>query len=145
MYIPLPPGVGAKQLDISITSTQLTVGIKGNPPYLNVRIATVSAPPTATPQHPLEATVKPAESFWTVDDGQLHIQLTKAIQVRTHVSATVCSEINLVCLPQAQSWAAALQGHQLDQAALETERQRLMLERFQAEVLGAQLSHFMLL
>ena len=37
MYIETPPGVRAKHLDIKIMPTQLTIGIKGNPPFINVR------------------------------------------------------------------------------------------------------------
>ncbi len=37
--------------------------------------------PTTPTQHTLAGSVKKAESFWTVDEGQLHIQLTKAVQV----------------------------------------------------------------
>ena len=38
-YIQTPPGVRAKMLDVSITPSQLTVGLKGNPPFINVRRA----------------------------------------------------------------------------------------------------------
>ena len=33
----MPEGVGAKQLDVRITRQHLSVGIKGLPPYLDVR------------------------------------------------------------------------------------------------------------
>ncbi len=36
IYIQVPQGVRAKQLDVGITSTHLAVGIRGNPPYLDV-------------------------------------------------------------------------------------------------------------
>ena len=37
VYVPLPPGLPSKQLAVAITSLHLTIGIKGNPPYLDVR------------------------------------------------------------------------------------------------------------
>lgn len=36
MYINLPPGVPSKQFFCKIQSKHVEVGIKGNPPYLNV-------------------------------------------------------------------------------------------------------------
>jgi hypothetical protein len=36
IYIEIPPGTGAKQLTVTIASKHLIVGIKGNPPYLDV-------------------------------------------------------------------------------------------------------------
>jgi len=37
IYIEVPKGVGAKDLAVTIGRTHLAVGIKGNPPYLDVR------------------------------------------------------------------------------------------------------------
>ncbi len=37
VYIKPPPGVTARMLDIEIAVKHLRVGIKGNPPFLNVR------------------------------------------------------------------------------------------------------------
>lgn len=37
VYITPPPGVRAKMLDVSIAPTHLKIGIKGNPPFINVR------------------------------------------------------------------------------------------------------------
>ena len=37
VYITPPPGVRAKMLDIGISPTHLKIGIKGNPPFINVR------------------------------------------------------------------------------------------------------------
>lgn len=34
--IPLPPGATKRDLAVTITNDQLTVGLKGVPPYLNV-------------------------------------------------------------------------------------------------------------
>ena len=35
MYVEVPPGVRAKHLDVRIAATTLTIGIKGNPPFLS--------------------------------------------------------------------------------------------------------------
>ena len=51
IYIDLPPGIGAKQLEVKIAPSHLTVGIKGNPPYLDKDLA---------------GAVKTSESFWTI-------------------------------------------------------------------------------
>ena len=37
IYVPVPAGVRAKDLAVDIQSTHLKIGIKGNPPYLDVR------------------------------------------------------------------------------------------------------------
>jgi len=37
LYIKPPPGVRASMIECKITATQLTIGIKGNPPFINVR------------------------------------------------------------------------------------------------------------
>lgn len=36
IYVVLPQGVRAKQLDVAIGGNHLSIGIKGNPPYLDV-------------------------------------------------------------------------------------------------------------
>lgn len=37
LYIQVPEGVRAKHLAVNITAQHLSVGIKGNPPYIDVR------------------------------------------------------------------------------------------------------------
>ncbi len=39
LYVDVPPGVSAKQLEVHITASQLKIGLIGNPPYLDVRSA----------------------------------------------------------------------------------------------------------
>ena len=39
LFVEVPPGVSAKQLDVKITASILKIGLSGNPPYLDVRIA----------------------------------------------------------------------------------------------------------
>jgi hypothetical protein len=58
----VPPGVSAKILAVTVTSGNVKIGIKGNPPYLD---------------HDTTHAVKTEECFWTVEDGELHIQLQK--------------------------------------------------------------------
>lgn len=36
LFIEVPPGVSAKQLEVEVTGSQLKIGLKGNPPYLDV-------------------------------------------------------------------------------------------------------------
>jgi hypothetical protein len=64
-------------------------------------------------QQDLAAACKPTESYWTLEDGTLHIQLQK--------------------LQQGEPWPSALVGHALDAAAAQQDQQRLLLERFQVE------------
>ncbi len=132
IYVDLPPGLPAKALDVAISVRHLTVGIRGNPPYLDVRRPparppaaaaarrraiqprshTSSALPTAA-QRDLGGPVQPSESLWTVEGGALTLSLAKA-----EAGAT---------------WAAALAGHEAGAAAREADQRRLLLERFQAE------------
>lgn len=56
----LQPGEKLPEIEVKITSTHLTVGIKGNPPFLN---------------EDLSGAVKTAESFWMFEDDELHICL----------------------------------------------------------------------
>jgi len=99
VYIQPPPNTSAKHLSISIQSTQLTVGLKGNPPFL---------------QNELWSRVKTSSSFWTLEDGMIHITLDK--------------------LTKAETWAAVIKGHeQLDPLQFEKEQQNIMLQRFQTE------------
>ncbi|GAQ86724.1 Nuclear distribution protein C [Klebsormidium nitens] len=99
VYIDLPSGVKAKQLDCDVLPNHLRVGIKGNPPYLD---------------HALCEKVKKDSSFWTVEDGVLHVTLQKA--------------------ERGKAWQSALAGHtSLDPLSSEQEQKRLMLERFQQE------------
>ena len=55
----LQPGQKLPELDIKIECTKLTVGIKGNPPFLS---------------ESLGGNVKPGESYWMIEDEkELHI------------------------------------------------------------------------
>ena len=62
VYVSVPPGVRAGALDVSIKPSDVSIGIKGNPPYL---------------AHDLSFPVKTEESFWTLASSELHVQLQK--------------------------------------------------------------------
>ena len=99
MYIETPPGVRAKHLDVRIAANQLTVGIKGTPPFID---------------EPFTHTVNSSESTWTLEDGLLHLSLTKGSKGNT--------------------WDSLLKGHTPVDPFTQSEVQKsLMLERFQAE------------
>ncbi|PNH11186.1 NudC domain-containing protein 2 [Tetrabaena socialis] len=106
IYVPVPPGVRGKQLFVDITTSHLRFGIKPNPPYLDVRRGGVVV-------NDLAGGVKPSECYWTLEDGVLHVALTK--------------------LEEGEPWHSALAGHALDPATQQADQQRLMLERFQVE------------
>lgn len=77
MKAQLPPGQTLPELDIKIEPNKLTVGIKGNPPFLCEQLGGM---------------VKPAESFWMIEDDEIHIQLCK--------------------MRKAETWQSACMGHQ---------------------------------
>ena len=60
MYVEVPPGVTAKVLAVRIDTDEVAIGIRGNPPYL---------------EHRLTERVKTEECYWTLEDGELHLQL----------------------------------------------------------------------
>lgn len=72
IYIEVPPGVTSKSLSCTITSSHISIGLRGNPPYMD---------------HDLAASVKVSESFWTLEDSTLHISLTKSQEGQPWVSA----------------------------------------------------------
>ena len=54
----LQPGQTLPELDIKIKVSELSVGIKGNPPFLNEKLG---------------GTCITAESFWMIEDDEIHI------------------------------------------------------------------------
>mmetsp|Transcript_7152 Transcript_7152/g.15778 ORF Transcript_7152/g.15778 Transcript_7152/m.15778 type:complete len:158 (+) Transcript_7152:169-642(+) len=68
IYIVPPPGVTAKMIDCKITAKTMTLGLKGNPPFLN---------------ETFEQPVNSGDSYWTIEDGALTISLTKGSKGRT--------------------------------------------------------------
>eukprot|EP01025_Chloroclados_australasicus_P065949 TRINITY_DN9011_c0_g1_i4.p1 TRINITY_DN9011_c0_g1~~TRINITY_DN9011_c0_g1_i4.p1 ORF type:complete len:181 (-),score=15.67 TRINITY_DN9011_c0_g1_i4:479-1021(-) len=119
MYIQLPGEVKAKQLTCSIQSNKIDIGITGNPPYLEASTCFVFRIQLKVYRRRINGQfsqrVLPSESFWTIEDGTLHIQLTKA--------------------EQGVPWKEVIVGHGNLQSMLgvEEDRKRLMLERFQLE------------
>eukprot|EP01026_Neomeris_dumetosa_P011432 TRINITY_DN14107_c0_g1_i2.p2 TRINITY_DN14107_c0_g1~~TRINITY_DN14107_c0_g1_i2.p2 ORF type:complete len:161 (-),score=6.56 TRINITY_DN14107_c0_g1_i2:132-614(-) len=99
MFIQLPKGLTAKQLECDIQSENIKIGIIGNPPYL---------------QGQLLHKIVTSESYWTVEDGILTIELSK--------------------MEKGVPWEVVVVGHQSSSVlAMEDDRKRLMLERFQLE------------
>jgi len=108
LYITPPPLVKASMLYCTITPSHLTLGLKGAPhPFIDETTA---------------GSVKATESFWTLEDGELHILLQKA--------------------SKGEVWPSALAGRgALDPLTSETVRKQLMLERFQEENPGFDFSN----
>ena len=100
LYIPTPPQLPSKALSITIAPHRLTVGIRGNPPYLDEELG---------------GEVVVGDSYWTLEDGELHLQLQKAVVGSTWREASVGAHAPLSA------------------AEAEREQQRLLLERFQKE------------
>ncbi|OAY74685.1 nudC domain-containing protein 2 [Ananas comosus] len=99
VYIDLPPNVSTKLFYCKIQSKHIEVGIRGNPPYLN---------------HELVHPVKTDSSFWTLEDGVMHITLQKRDKGHT--------------------WPSPILGQGvLDPYSADLEQKRLMLQRFQEE------------
>jgi hypothetical protein len=65
IYIRPPPGVTKAHLDITITHERVTIGIKGEVPFIDEKTG---------------GAVKVSESFWTLGDGELNITLCKMLK-----------------------------------------------------------------
>mmetsp|Transcript_10995 Transcript_10995/g.31241 ORF Transcript_10995/g.31241 Transcript_10995/m.31241 type:complete len:155 (-) Transcript_10995:213-677(-) len=100
IFITPPAGVKASDLSIKITKTHLTVGLKNvERPFIDEEFFD---------------TVVTDESYWTMDDGVI--------------------EINVQKMRKAATWDAALKGHgALDPLAREDIQKKMTLERFQEE------------
>mmetsp|Transcript_21855 Transcript_21855/g.33366 ORF Transcript_21855/g.33366 Transcript_21855/m.33366 type:complete len:196 (+) Transcript_21855:65-652(+) len=101
IYVPAPKNVPASQIICKITSSHLQLGIQGNDAwYLD---------------EPTGGKVKTSESSWYMDDGEIHIILSKAFR--------------------AETWEQALQGIEptVNPAVKQEIQQQMMLERFQEE------------
>ena len=87
------------ELQVRIETNKLTIGIKGNPPFL---------------EENLGGSVKLDESFWMIEDDELHVQLCK--------------------MKKGEAWTSACKGHQaLDPITQEEIKKNILLERFQEE------------
>ena len=84
------------EFDIKITPKHVKVGIKGNPPFLDEDLGGI---------------VEADESFWMLEDDELHIQFTK--------------------MKQGEMWTSVCKGHQsLDPLMQEEVKKNILLERF---------------
>ena len=113
VFIEVPPGVKAKMLAVSITATQLTVGLRGNPPFIDVRtlltlplqlFADNSCPDnllTVYTQEPFGETVNSSDSMWTLgvhsNNTCLHSMSLQASSV-PHTSAAPPSQRTACCI-----------------------------------------------
>ena len=109
IYLKPPPNITRKMLDIQILVNSLKIGIKGEKPFLDE--------PTGGP-------IIQDESFWTISDGELQINLQK--------------------MRKGENWQCALAGahrNDLDAYTQEEEKKKLLLERFQEEHAGFDFSN----
>ncbi|CAM9614243.1 unnamed protein product [Chrysoparadoxa australica] len=72
IYIQVPEGVTSKMIDCRISSHELNLGLKGNPPFLKEQTG---------------GAVNVGESFWLMDGGELTINLQKLVRGETWSSA----------------------------------------------------------
>ena len=99
VYVRPPAGLRARDLFCEVGPRRVALGARGAPPFLDAETS---------------GRVKADESFWTLEDGELHISLQK--------------------LDPGEPWPSVFKGHTgLDAQAQEGETRRLMLERFQME------------
>lgn len=86
VFVQPPPGVTAKMFDIKMTPDHITLGIKGvADKYFN---------------HDLAYSMVADESFWTVEDGELHFTLLK--------------------MAKGETWPSVFKGHeQLDSFSMQ--------------------------
>ena len=101
IYVEPPQGIPRHLYDIEISHKHLRVGLKDTPPFID---------------EDTWGPVKSKESFWTLSDGELNINLQK--------------------MNKAEAWEAALvgrAGQEIDAFTKEEVKRKIMLERFQEE------------
>jgi len=101
IYIEPPPNVPRQMFDIEITHRHLRVGLKDAPPFID---------------EDTWGPIKSKESFWTMSDGEVNINLQK--------------------MNKGEAWEAALVGRggqTVDPLTKEEVKKKIMLERFQEE------------
>eukprot|EP01133_Synstelium_polycarpum_P012398 gene12398-14550_t len=101
IYVSPPEGITSKMIACQILPNKLVLGIKGNPAFID---------------EIFYSTVKCKDSYWTWEDGMIHITLHK--------------------MNKAETWYSALRGHQNKETDLqinEEVKKKIMLERFQEE------------
>ncbi len=100
MHAQVPAGTRGKDIECVVSATEVRVGLRGQRPLL---------------AGALHATVRCADSTWTLEDGRVEL---------------------LLCKARAQhAWPAVLAGAApLDPLTHDSMQKRMMLERFQQEV-----------
>jgi hypothetical protein len=63
IYVPLPEGVGRKQLQVDVGPRALAIGLKGKAPYL---------------KGTFKGVIHPDDMLWMIEDGAIKMELTKA-------------------------------------------------------------------
>lgn len=95
----LKPGEKFPELDIKIESTHIRIGLKGTRPFID---------------EDLEKKISGSDSFWTLEDEELHLTLQK--------------------MYKAEVWPCVFKGHAAMDPATQNEIQKkILLERFQEE------------
>ena len=82
VYVKLPAGTRAKQLQVDTTARSLTIGMKGKPPYLKGALGGV---------------IHPDDTVWTIEDGEVKVELAKANPTEHWAS----------CVQVEEGWACA--------------------------------------
>ena len=88
----MKPGQKIPKFEIKIQSKHIKIGIEGNPAFID---------------EDLEKPCDASESFWMIEDDELHILLQKAVR--------------------AEVWACALKGHGQINAMVQEETQKKIL------------------
>ena len=104
IYIAPPSGLTARELDIVIQHNHVRIGVKGTPPFIDEDTGGL---------------VKKDESFWSMSDGEVNINLQKS--------------------KKGSTWDCALvgvngQNTKIDDFTKEEAKKNIMLQRFQEEV-----------
>jgi len=108
IYVQPPPGIRANMFDCKMTAEHVTLGIKGSQDkYFN---------------HDFSYKIVEDESFWTMEDGELHFTLLK--------------------MAKGETWPSVFKGHeQLDAFSMQEVQKSIMKERFQEENPGFDFSN----
>jgi CS domain len=102
IYIIPPMGLRREMIDVEISHLHVRIGVLGSPPFIDED--------TGGP-------IKAKESFWTLSDGEININLQK--------------------MNKAEAWTCALRGQsgeEIDEITKDEVKKKLMIERFQEEV-----------
>ena len=151
IYIKPPEGVPARAMDIKITVKHVKIGLKGNPPFLDVgavsRRRGVVASLTWTCCHPPPPFAAGGPLFRSyrrrklLDDGRRRAALEPTEDAQSRGVArrvcgprrrTSCAPVVLWCCRTPLTYVACY-GLQLDPAEQQEAQKKVMLERFQEE------------